>query len=67
MSGILSTSIAVDEHYPIRRLLKKSSRKPPGGGLGVSPSFNIPPRLGDKGVDKDFFSTLIQVAPKNAN
>ena len=28
------------------------------GGLGMSPSFESPPGLGDKGVDKDYTSNL---------
>ena len=31
--------------------LKKRCRILPAGGLGVSPSFKSPPRLGDVGVD----------------
>ena len=33
----------------------------PAGGLGVSPSLKNPPRLGDYGVDYDYFSSLIGV------
>jgi len=33
----------------IERLLKKRCRILPAGGLGVSPSFRNPPRLGDIG------------------
>ena len=40
------------------RLPKKRRRKLPAGGLGVSPSLNIPQEWGIKGVDEDFFSSL---------
>jgi hypothetical protein len=33
----------------IRMLLKKRCRILPAGGLGASPSFKYPPRLGDIG------------------
>jgi hypothetical protein len=33
----------------LRRLLKKKCRILPAGGLGVSPSYKTPPRLGDIG------------------
>ena len=35
----------------IKRPLQKKCRILPAGGLGVSPSFKSPPRLGDIGVD----------------
>jgi hypothetical protein len=34
--------------------LEKRCRILPDGGLGVSPNFKKPPRLGDIGVDQDY-------------
>jgi len=41
------------------RLPKKRCRKLPAGGLGVSPSLNIPQEWGIEGVDEDFFSSSV--------
>ena len=48
-----------------QRLLKKRRRILPAGGLGVSPSFKSPPRLGDIGGSSRLFQHSLSAFPND--
>jgi len=55
----LGFSPAIGYHYSnqigcVTRSLKKRCRTHPAGGLGVYPRLKIPPRLGERGLNKTF-------------
>ena len=41
-------------------MISERCRKPPAGGLGVSPKLKSPKTGGHRGVDVDYFSTLYE-------